>query len=109
MPEEKKYGYARDIADIDDPGQIPTEVTGNAIELFLRDLPGELEPGQDLTGPAIRNHDYILDTYSTTDQVVVKGDLDDFDADLRDNVADASGSIEDSELPELEPTNPSHS
>ena len=95
------------MADIEDPGQTPNEVTGNAIEWFLRDVPGELEPGQDLTGPAIKNHDYILDTYSTTGQVVVKENLDAFDAGLRDNVADASGSIEDSELPELEPTNPS--
>lgn len=97
MPEEKEYGYARDIADIDDPGQIPTEVTGNAIDFHLGDHPEKLEPGDELLGRAIKNHDYILDTYSTTGQVVVKVDLDVYDSRERNAVVTAIGSMETEE------------
>lgn len=95
MPEEKEYGYARDMADIEDPGSIPTEVTGNAIEAFLMDHPEE--PGLELAGRAIKNHDYILDTHTTDVQVQTKEDLDAFDAKQRAAIVTASGSKETEE------------
>ena len=100
MPEEKEYGYARDMADIDDPGQIPTEVTGNAIEAFLMDHPEELESGFVPMGRIIENHDYILDTHNADTMILTKGDLDEFDAKQRAAVVTASGSLETEESDE---------
>ena len=95
MPEEKEYGYARDMEDIEKHGSVPAEVTGNAIEAFLMDHPEE--PGLELVGRAIKNHDYILDTHTTDVQVHIKEDLDAYDADQRAAVATASGSAETEE------------
>jgi hypothetical protein len=109
MPEEKEYGYARDMTDIDEPGNIPTEVTGNAIDYHLVDHPSESEPGDEPDDGAIKNHDYILLTNSTMSQVHIKHYLDEFDADQRDAVVTASGSIEGSNHQTLpgDPTDPS--
>ena len=95
MPEEKEYGYARDMEDIENPGSVPAEVTGNAIEAFLMDHPEE--PGLELVGRAIKNHDYILDTHTTGLQVQTKEDLDKYDADQRAAIVTASGSLETEE------------
>lgn len=100
MPEEKEYGYARDMADINDPGSIPTEVTGNAIDFYLVDHPEKLEPGDDLDDGAIRNHDYILLTNSPIGQVNTKHNLDEFDAEQRAAVVSAIGSAETEESDE---------
>lgn len=102
MPEEKEYGYARDKEDIADPGSIPTEVTGNAIDFFLMDHPVESESEPSEGSRLIKNHDHILEVSAADSQVATNGYLDAFDAEQRAAVVTASGSLEPEETEETE-------
>ena len=108
MPEEKEYGYARDLADMDaiegESVDVPVDATGNAIDAFLFDHFEEVVFGP--TGAnAIKNHDSVIEYANAVNQVLVKGDLDAFDAEQRETITTASGSKEHQELPGGDPTN----
>ena len=108
MPEEKEYGYARDLADIEDPGRIPAEVTENALTYFKSDhfqVQDPENPTSDVQ--EINNHEMVIEVTPISVEAQIKAVYEEFDAAARQAVAEAiNPPAEEEPAPDPDPNTP---